>query len=105
MKFNIRPLDGSSGRLADRISFLTAAGTVAWAAMGNQGFQFADGDVTSVPHRDLTVAAEQIAGLLCRHQDASLVIHPTSVGITRGDGATTPDVYPPGAQPRIIVQG
>lgn len=105
MMFTVRPFDGSSGRLADRISFLTETGTVAWATTGNHGFQFGEADIVSVPHRDLTVAAEQVAQLLCRHRDHSLVVHPTSSGSARGDEATTADVYPPGHQPRVIVQG
>lgn len=104
MMFTVRPFDGSSGRLADRISFLAETGTIAWAATGNHGFQFAEGEIVSVPHRDITVAAEQVARLLFRYRDHSLVVPSTSSGAARGDEATTADVYPPGHQPRVIVQ-
>jgi hypothetical protein len=105
MKFSIRALDGSSGRLADKIGFVADKGTTAWAATNNDGFTYRDGDVTSVPSHDVVAAAEQIAHLLYRYGDHSLIVYPTRGTTMRGDELRTADVYPPGHQPRINLEG
>lgn len=105
MKFNVRALDGSPGRAATRIGFVTRDGVVATVTCGPVGGMTYESDgVTSVPITDVNLAAEQIGHMMHRYRDHSMVIYAGGGTTARGDELTAADVYPPERQPRVNVE-
>ena len=106
MKFNANALDGGVGRLTRRINFLDDQGVVASisseASSGTVTWNVSDSPAGLT--QDIAVAAEQVARMLYRYRDCSLVLYPDTAHTMRGDESSSADAYPPGRQPRIIVE-
>lgn len=106
MKFNANALDGGVGRLTRRINFLDDQGVVASisseASSGTVTWNVSDSPAGLT--QDIAAAAEQVARMLYRYRDHSLVLYPDTAHTMRGDESSSADVYPPGRQPRIIVE-
>lgn len=105
MKFNVRPLDGGTGRAGHQFAFVDDAGVAASATCGQLHNVMFEGDgLLPLPVTDVNEAAEQVGRLLHRYRDYSLVVYAGGGVTARGDERTTADVYPPGRHPRINIE-
>lgn len=103
--FTVTPLDGSPSRTARHICFAVDGGVAAGAVIDRADgtmYTYSPG-MSSVPDHDLATSALDIARMLHRHHDTSLLVYPDDVTTLRGDEARSADVYPPGRHPRIVL--
>lgn len=102
MKFYVNPGDGSGGRMTQKITFTKSDTKPITMTADHRGFSVLGLSEPMEPIADTDAAALQIAELLYRCRDESLIAH-TFGGTLRGDEPHTADVYPPGRHPRIHI--
>lgn len=61
--------------------------------------------VTTGPIDDSAAAAIELATILHRHRELTLVAHPTGNSALRGNERDTADIYPPSRRPQISIEG
>ena len=105
MQFRVRPLDGGPSRVANRLAFVGGDGIVATFTCPRLGgltaWEKRDDQDRAID--DIDQGAEEVAQLLHRYRDCSLVVYTTPGSRLRGDEPDSADVYPPGNQPRVDV--
>ena len=106
MKFIVYPQDGGVPRTTVRIAFIDGqVEPVAQVLILTNEATIYSRDKRERIISTVDALAEAVAGLLHAHQNCSLVIYSSSSHSLRGNEANSADVYPPGVQPRIVVEG
>lgn len=103
MKFFVKAGE-APGRFTNEISFVNDRGVVYSMTANRDGFAVKGDRYAAQIPTDVNAAAIHVAQMLVVGRQFGLVIHKHGT-VMRGDEDVTADVYPPGVQPRIHVEG